>query len=196
METDTFTNPDSGYTFKTVKIGNQWWMAENMQSVYNVSPDDMIHYGWQNDDYMTDEQRMDAADHDAKYGGLYTWQGAKDVCPTEFGWHLPTEAEWTELINYVSNNGHSGSESSALSSKTDWKDVNGTDDFGFGVLPAGAYKSWGSFGGLGETGHLWGIDVQGRKIEVEVCVKSNFVVVGGVDGPSEPRYSVRCIKRD
>jgi uncharacterized protein (TIGR02145 family) len=117
-----------GQTYKTVKIGNQWWMAQNLN--YEAS------YG----SYCYNLNTSNCT----KYGRLYTWTSAMDthlivdgnrygICPK--GWHLPTQTEWNTLITAV------GGESTAgmvLKSTSGWTGCeNGTDAFGFSALPAG-----------------------------------------------------------
>lgn len=68
--------------FKTIKVGKQVWMAENL----NVNIQGSWHY---NEDVA----------YGQKYGRLYTWQAAKNACPS--GWHLPSDDEWTQLVNYL-----------------------------------------------------------------------------------------------
>jgi uncharacterized protein (TIGR02145 family) len=116
-----------GKTYKTVKIGRKIWMAENLN--YNLAgscpdPDDLSNCD--------------------KYGRLYNWETAKTVCPS--GWHLPTDADWTELTDFVSPDA-----GMKLKAKSGWKDYNGrsgngTDEFGFSALPGpnGDYISWWS----------------------------------------------------
>lgn len=135
-----------GQEYKTVKIGEQWWMAQNL----NFDTDNSWCYG-------------DAPANCAKYGRLYTWVaavgGAEDECGGEHecdlgtgdvqgvcpkGWHLPSKAEWETLI--VAVNGSiteytSGNSTRAkLKSQTGWKahsSVTNEDSFGFSALPAG-----------------------------------------------------------
>ncbi|MDR2581883.1 MAG: hypothetical protein LBC75_00200 [Fibromonadaceae bacterium] len=71
-----------GKTYKVVKIGSQTWMAENL----NYDAKDSKCYG-NNEGYCQ------------KYGRLYNWATAKTACPN--GWHLPTEADWTQLTKYL-----------------------------------------------------------------------------------------------
>ena len=71
-----------GKTYKTVKLGNQVWMAENLNYETNGS------YC-----YKDDPEKC------AKYGRLYIWESALNACPV--GWHLPTKEEYETLLNYV-----------------------------------------------------------------------------------------------
>jgi len=122
-----------GKTYRTVKIGNQTWMAENLNNdgggkCYDNDPSNC-----------------------AKYGRLYTWDEAKAVCPA--GWHLPSDAEWTALENAVGWNQTAGKK---LKSKTAWADNgNGTDEHGFSALPGGSGNSSGNFDNVGYSGRWW-----------------------------------------
>lgn len=75
--------------FKTVKIGKQVWMAENL----NVS----VPGSW----FYNEDPSMGN-----KYGRLYTWEAARKSCPQ--GWHLPTESDWTQLIDYLGGEDKAG----------------------------------------------------------------------------------------
>lgn len=75
--------------FKTVKIGNQVWMANN----FNVN----VPGSWA---YNEDP------DMEAKYGRLYTWEAAQKACPA--GWHLPTLQEWMELVDFLGGEDKAG----------------------------------------------------------------------------------------
>jgi len=133
--------------YKTVKIGSQIWMAENLG--YNTSGSKC---------YDDKPQNCD------KYGRLYDWATAKSACPD--GWHLPNNEEWDVLYRYV--DGTSGADSpyeSAtagryLKSKSGWnehegKSGNGEDIFGFNALPGGYSVSYGVFYDIGYDGYWW-----------------------------------------
>ncbi|SOE47766.1 major paralogous domain-containing protein [Fibrobacter sp. UWT3] len=105
-----------GQTYKTVKIGDQVWMAENL----NYEVDSSFCYN-------------DSAEYCEKYGHLYTWDAATVACPS--GSHLPSLAEWKILIEAV---GGGPIAVTALQSTSGWSNGDvGTDLFGFSVLPAG-----------------------------------------------------------
>ena len=127
----TLTDSRDGQTYRTVKIGDQVWMAENL----NFETDSSFCYN-------------DSAEYCAKYGRLYVWTAAMDACPS--GWHLPDTAEWKTLLAAVGGDSIAGMK---LKSTSGWNsDGNGTDDFGFTVLPAGG---WGSKNFVGEAAVFW-----------------------------------------
>jgi uncharacterized protein (TIGR02145 family) len=154
-----------GQTYRTVKIGEQTWMAENLN--YEISSSTFGScYGQIGYAY----EIPGALANCAKYGRLYDWKTAKTVCP--IGWHLPTENEWRALIRFVqpscTSNGSicigAGTKlktTSGWNRKSDMNDVvysnpPGSDDYGFSALPGGEYNIFGSgSGGIGEVGKWW-----------------------------------------
>ena len=133
-EKETFTDSRDGQTYKYVKIGNQVWMAENL----NYETANSYCYN-------------DSTENCKKYGRLYTWETALNACPE--GWHLPTNEEFEDLLEYIGGQEIAGK---MLKSTTGWyDDGNGVDKYGFNVLPAG-YRSYdGSFSGAGENAEFW-----------------------------------------
>jgi uncharacterized protein (TIGR02145 family) len=114
-------------TYKTVDIGSQTWMAENLN--YNA-----------NDSYCYNDDPNNCAD----YGRLYNWAAAMESCPS--GWHLPSRAEWEQLIDYIG--GKEAVETKLKANSSLWRyntDANsdtdryniGTDNYGFSALPGG-----------------------------------------------------------
>ena len=110
------TDSRDGQVYKTVKIGSQIWMAENLN--YEL-PESFCH-----------EENPNSC---IKYGRLYKWESAMDACPD--GWHLPTRAEWDSLISAAGGRSVAGK---MLKSTDGWiYNGNGSDDYGFSALPAG-----------------------------------------------------------
>lgn len=126
-------DPRDGKTYKTVKIGDQTWMAENLnyKTKYSFC-------------YEDDEAYCD------KYGRLYVWFAALEACPA--GWHLPSKEEFEILLKFVGakearadNRLYWSKAAKKLKSARGWnkhngKKGNGKDAFGFSALPAGAAK--------------------------------------------------------
>ena len=136
---ESFTDPRDGKSYDIVQIGSQTWMAENLN-------------------YETETSACPEGDkrNCSKYGRLYTWEEAKQICPE--GWRLPDCVDFEQII---SNAGGAEVAGYALKSTSGWfKKGNGTDDFGFNALPAG-YRltgndaTGGKFDGIGGYAHLW-----------------------------------------
>lgn len=147
----TMTDSRDGQTYKTVKIGDQTWMAENLNYADSINTPSLLERSWCYNDV---DANCDVA------GRFYTWAAAIDsvalyddgngvdcgydktcmlpamvqgICPS--GWHLPTYTEWKTLFTEV---GGSSTAGKILRSQTGWSDNgNGTDDVGFSALPVG-----------------------------------------------------------
>jgi uncharacterized protein (TIGR02145 family) len=117
-----------GQKYKTVKIGKQTWMAENLN--YSTSSGSTCYDNLQ--------------ENCTRYGKLYTWETAKTVCPA--GWHLPSRREWGDLAIAVDGTGEYGTGGEAgynLKSKDGWyQSGDGADGFGFSALPGGYLYSY------------------------------------------------------
>ncbi len=112
-----FTDPRDGQVYRTCKIGDQIWMAENLR-------------------YRRKKGGSYAYDGDSsnvpKYGRLYTYEAAKESCPP--GWHIPSVDECKKMMEFVGKEYDVGDALRAV----EWKD--GMDAFGFTALPAGDYS--------------------------------------------------------
>ena len=147
MESGHFiTDMRDGQIYKTVKIGNQIWLAENFR--YNSSES----YAYANS--------MSNVEH---YGRLYTWNKANFIAPS--GWHLPTRDEFGELLNYCSSNNIKNIGTALKSKSADWKQIGllgegipGNDTFGFSAIPGGCRTSAGVFNYLGNFCYFWCAD--------------------------------------
>jgi len=168
----TLTDLRDSQVYRTVTIGTQTWMAENLNYAYNepTSSLDSSSFCYSN-----------SADSCAKYGRLYLWSAAMDsagvfssagevcddgnsgtlgtpmtmvrgVCPA--GWHLPSDNEWNTLLTAVGGVGVAGR---LLRATSDWDgSVKGVDSFGFSLLPAGEYDIFMDyFDHIHTKAHLW-----------------------------------------
>lgn len=198
--TGTLTDSRDGQTYRTVKIGDQVWMAENL----NFVTDNSWCYG---DDPV----------NCAKYGRLYTWAAAMDsvgtwstngkgcgyygkicsptypvrgVCPK--GWHLPSYDEWDALSTAVGGSSTAGTK---LKFVTGWSDSgNGTDTFGFSALPAGYRDNNGSYFNEGNLAYFWSSSEYGSLNAYNVSLYYNDVYAFLFNYDKLDGFSVRCLE--
>ena len=197
-----------GQTYKTVKIGNQVWMAENLN--YKV-------------DSSWCGGGKDSTEGDcSKYGRLYTWAAAIDsaklykdkaldcgygktcslpdtvygICPP--GWHLPDTTEWSKLFTAVGGISEAGK---ILKSQTGWNDYNGTsgngmDAYGFSALSAGLGDSTGYFYTVNECASFWSAPEKDSNYAYNVGLFYNYGIASLYYNIKYGAYSVRCLKDD
>ena len=188
------------YNYATTAIGNQCWFSENVRTTQyldgSVIPDVTDGATWSG---LATGGRCGFDNSEANvttYGYLYNWHAVNQssgLCPT--GWHVPTDAEWTELEDYIGSQGFTGTEGTALKAASGWdNDFNGTNDFGFSGLPGG-YRNTntsGDFDKEGELGWWWSSTPDGSNAWYR-DLSSNSVLDRTL---GNPRYgfSVRCVK--
>jgi uncharacterized protein (TIGR02145 family) len=154
-----------GNLYKTVTIGTQQWMAENLKvskysdgtTIPNITDNTL----WQNNTTGAWSYYNNEVDNNAKYGKLYNWfavskttNGNKNVCPT--GWHVPTDAEWTVLTDYLGGESISGGKMKEVGT-TNWNSPNtdATNTSLFSGLPGGLLDYWGNYDGFGSYSYWW-----------------------------------------
>ncbi|WP_407441936.1 fibrobacter succinogenes major paralogous domain-containing protein, partial [Fibrobacter sp.] len=189
--------------YKTVKIGDQVWMAENLN--YSVNPDEQSWCGG-----GSGETEGDCS----VYGRLYTWAAAvgksedkcgyektcnlpsgkiRGVCPD--GWHLPSNDEWSVLINAVSNTTSAGRKLKANSDLWESEDgISNEDSFGFSVLPAGIRDKSGVFTDAGNIASFWSSSEANSFFATKRDFYYNEDNVTSGDIQKNLGFSVRCLK--
>jgi uncharacterized protein (TIGR02145 family) len=164
--TSTVTDID-GNVYKTVKIGTQVWMAENLKTTKYNNGNIITNITNPNTWRITSTGAWCNYENDAetgdKYGKLYNWYAVNTGNLAPKGWHVPTDAEWTILENYLILNGYnfdgttSGNKiAKSLAAKTDWttnsdlgtigNDLSKNNSSGFNALPGGWCSYFGEFG--------------------------------------------------
>lgn len=190
-----------GQTYKTVTIGTQTWMAENL----NYAVDSSWCY-------------KNSPDSCAKYGRLYQWASAMNIastynsttwggsdvkhqgiCPD--GWHIPNKDEQQTLNDYVDANNDNEAIGTSLKSVNGWKPYSGiatgTDRFGFSAFPAGDRSTSGNFYDFGSRAFFWGAteDDSDSDYAVDWNLYSSYEEFNynGIN-PKSYGLSVRCLK--
>jgi uncharacterized protein (TIGR02145 family) len=203
-----------GNVYHTVKIGAQVWMVENLKTTkYNddtaipLVTDNTAWtalstpaYCWYNND---------AATYKNTYGALYNWYAVNIAKLAPKGWHVPTDAEWTTLENYVSANlGTSGSVGKALAATINWtsypyagaigNDLTKNNSSDFSALPGGNRNYFGTFDGVGNLGYWWS-STEYNTINawygyMDYSSSNVYRDHGSLDGDKQYGLSVRCVK--
>jgi len=199
----------AGQTYNTVLVGNQCWLKENLNVGTRIDGSED-----QEDNAVIEKYCYD--DDDANcitYGGLYQWnemmqyveyEGAQGICPS--GWHVPTDDEWKVLEGYTDSQypigdtewdktGWRGSDVS-IKLRTQWgwnNNWNGTDDFGFSILPGGRRFYSSSFYYLGIYAYFWTSTMRTYDAYSRELNGSADASYRSADG-FHYGYSVRCLK--
>ena len=163
-----------GKNYKTIQIGEQNWMAENLNYEYNEGSGKSYCYE-DNMDYCT------------AFGRLYNWTAAKLVCPE--GWHLPNSKEWDTLWTTVGGINTAGYMLKATS-------MNGIDKYGFSILSSGIRYHLGDYKYVDSETSFW-IAPRIGSDEINHCDFGNGRKEVGLshDYSRLDEYrSVRCIK--
>jgi uncharacterized protein (TIGR02145 family) len=125
-EKNSFTDPRDGKVYKTVKIGDQIWMAENL--AYKTKNG---HWVFAYDSTIRPQ-----------YGILYDWEAAKTACPK--GWHLPSDSEWMTLINNLGGKDIAGLKMLTLENWSEQRQST-LNSSGFSAFPAGCMTTFDKY---------------------------------------------------
>lgn len=159
------------HVYKTVKIGNQVWMAEN------------LNYKTNSGSWCYDNNEVNCN----KYGRLYDWETAKRVCPP--GWHLPSKAEFKQLMSFVNNDGNS------LKAVVQGKvEGAGTNTSGFSALLAGYWNYNGNFLSLNYYAYFWSSTENNATLAYNVSLDYSSSNIAFGSYGKDYGFSVRCLK--
>ncbi len=217
--TPTLTDVD-GNTYNTVQIGNQCWMKENLRTT-KYADNTVIALG-NGASYDVAYRYVPNNDNGnvATYGYLYNWKAVmrnsssssstpsnvQGICPT--GWHVPSDAEWTQLTDYVSSqsayccSGNTSNIAKALASTTGWNSSSTTcavgntpssnNATGFSALPAGYYS--GSYNYFGFDAAFWSATEYSSDGAYFRYLGYNNAGVVRHSNDKTYGYSVRCVR--
>ena len=197
-----------GQTYKTVTIGTQTWMAENLNYADSVMTPSLNGRSWCYDHN---------ADSCAKYGRLYTWAAAIDsvalqnqddnlicgygrfcksllkkqgLCPDS--WHLPDTTEWKMLFEAVGGQGVAGR---ALKTRSHWSDnTGGTHSYGVWPIPAGYYREYDGFSYVNHLSNFWTATEGTSYTSYYISLESVGDAANRYDISKGHAFSVRCLK--
>jgi uncharacterized protein (TIGR02145 family) len=196
-----FTDTRDSKSYTAIAIGSQTWMAENLNYDVPNNTTDVCYDG--------------IAGNCLKYGRLYNWStamssasssslspsGVQGVCPA--GWHIPSDAEWTELAVYagvMAFVGGTATVATPLKSSTGWNSYSGvpagTDEFGFAALPGGYGTSNGYFNDAGYSGSWWSATESRTSNAWDWNMGNMSQLWEHNDRDKTFLYSVRCVQNE
>ncbi len=211
IEYGTLTDARDNKVYRTVEIGTQTWMAENL-NYYDEENMSVKDKSW----CFGKSDNKDSSTCGV-VGRLYTWAAVIDsvklatdadnpqdcgfhktctlpakvqgICPT--GWHLPSKSEWNALVSAAGYNMKAGK---ILKSQTGWwNNGNGTDAFGFAALPAGSYNGV-SFGEEGSYAYFWSTTEYDTERAYRLYLNGNNEGANLNNVHKNFTSSVRCVK--
>ena len=171
---ETMTDTRDGKVYGIARIGNQVWMAENLN--YEIT-EKLCHGGTAICNCCLDDKKRNCD----KYGRTYAWNEAMKACPT--GWHLPAKWEWDKLVETAGGELEAGK---ALKSTSGWRfRGNGEDTYGFSALPSDGRGQWAVF---------WTSSEINSDVAQSVAIGHDFDGMGEGESDKNFLFSIRCIK--
>lgn len=199
LETDTFTDLRDNHQYETLKIGDQWWMAENLAYLPSVRPSSIISetepycYVYDFEDTIIADAK--ATDNYQIYGVLYNWPASLDACPE--GWHLPADEEWTILTDYLGGANIAGGKLKETGT-THWVgNLSATNTSGFTALPGGwmsPHVTFGDFRNLHYVVDFWSSTYQDITHAWIRGLNYNTAEMSRSLGNKAFGFNIRCVK--
>ena len=186
--------------YRTIKIGTQTWMAENLRATKfnNGAPIPLVTtnsewaalltpgYCWLNNDKEY---------YGSMYGALYNWyvtSNTSNICP--IGWHVPFNSEWITLIDYLGGSTFAGARLKE-SGIFHWSDPNyATNSSGFTALPGGYREDTGTFDYTNAFSYWWTSTSADDDFSGYTYIPHNSETIYIGQSPRKSGYSIRCIK--
>jgi uncharacterized protein (TIGR02145 family) len=194
-----------GNVYKTIVIGTQEWMAENLNtSIYrngDAIPTNLDNTAWSNTTSGAWAHYNNDVSYACPYGKLYNWYtcvDARQLCPT--GWHVPTDAEWTVLTNYLGGEVVAGGKMKAMGTIEAgtglWlsSNVEATNSSGFSGAPGGFRLVGGDYAGIGSDGNWYS---SSESTMANAWRRYLDYAAGNANrdaGNKEGGFSVRCLR--
>jgi len=211
LDTVSLVDERDGQEYLTVKIGNQWWMAENLNYGFMIG-----HTLEQtNNDIAEKYCYNDNEENCHTYGGLYQWDEVmnyvnyevnRGVCPE--GWHIPTDREWMDMERYLgmeasealSKEWRGTNEGGKLKDESDlyWQEPNAgaTNESGFSALPGGTRYLDQEFYNIGSWAYFWTSSLEQDGFAWKRNLHSIESRIRRMSADTKESMSVRCIKDD
>lgn len=187
-------------SYPVVKIGNQWWMAKNLSTTHynngDAIPTDIVDTAWVKLKTGAYSCYLKNPKYIPNYGLLYNWFAASDergVCPV--GWHLSSDEEWLEMLNYLGSPENAGGELKATGTEF-WltPNIGATNSTGFSALPSSGRNIDGVLYNDGRDCYYWLANERDTTYAYNRLIYFNHIRVPKVFHTKVDGFAVRCVK--
>jgi uncharacterized protein (TIGR02145 family) len=189
-----------GNVYKTIIIGNQEWMAENLTTSIYRNGDEILS-NLNNSQWAITFSGAWAfpsnnPSYECPFGKLYNWYAcveSRQLCPV--GWHVPSEQDWIDLANSLGGIDVAGGKLKSNGNGAQWQAPNfgASNSAGFSGVPSGGRNSGGPFSNIGTYGYWWtSSNSITNPIYKSLYSGSSALFTGNIDGNSG--FAVRCIR--
>ena len=215
------TGDIDGNIYNTLQLGNQCWMKENLKTTHYANGTSIALGSSTSTSTAYRYNPNNNANNVATYGYLYNWKAVmrnsssssanpsnvQGICPN--GWHVPSDAEWTQLTDFVSGQSQyvCGNDNTyigkALASNIGWNNSSNNctvgnttannNATGFSALPAGNYQNSSSFGNFA---NFWSATAYNNDTAYYHAIDYNYTGVRRINGYKYRGFSVRCLRND
>jgi uncharacterized protein (TIGR02145 family) len=207
----SFIDERDGNIYHTVTIGTQVWMKENLKYLPSVVPPTTgsytIPYYYIYNYFGTDVVEAKSTEYYHTYGVLYNWNAVMNgstssssnpsevqgVCPT--GWHVPSEDEWNELINFIGGDDYAGK---LMNFGTNyWQEPNmyATNESGFTALPNSCRHENGQFDAyMGMYAGWWSATEENNIQSKTINLSYELFYLGRIDFDKRVGFAIRCVR--
>jgi uncharacterized protein (TIGR02145 family) len=198
---------NEGNSYKTIGIGTQTWMAENLKTTkYNdgtAIPNVTDGNTWfsANTGAQCTYKNTTNADTISNFGRLYNWHAVNTgkICP--IGWHVPSKEEWSTLNGYLTN-AYGSSPGEPMASTMAWasstvgigRSLFSNNKSGFTALPGGLRGISGTFSGIGQQGYWWNSSESDEYKADNSWLSYDKSLLGTGSDIKQDGLSVRCLK--
>jgi len=191
----------NGNTYKTIQIGTQTWMAENLRTTnYNdgtpiLSVSDLSTWGTLTTGAASTVNKTTKSDSILLYGRYYNWYAVNSQKLAPAGWHIPTYNEITTLISFLGGEAVAGGKLKEAGTKH-WKadNLGATNESGYTALPAGYLSASGYFESVGSGAYFWCKDAYGVYTAWDIYLFYNSAALVRNFNYKTSGFSVRCVK--
>lgn len=187
-----------GNVYGVVKIGNQYWSTENLRCThYNDGtsiPTGLTNSAWSTTTTGAYAMYNDDPANKALYGNLYNWHAVNTGKLAPTGWHVPSKAEWDEMLGTLGGSAVAGGKMKSTSSVWNSPNSGADNSSGFTALPSGYRGTGGGYSVLGNGAYWWQRDERNTSQGDYISVSNDLPSTLSNGATKTFGYAIRIVK--